>query len=639
MRILYVANVSDLYGASRSLLRLVRRAVEDGHQAEVILPEDGPLCAPLEQAGARVFIHRDLPILRGRNLSGPRGCARLARQTLTSTVRLVKHLRRTRPDLVHTNSGVVLSPGLAARICRVPHVWHMREFMQGASRMWIAYQWLMATLASVIVCNSAAVASQFHPIIRRRKVRVIYNGIPSAEMKPASREQAAAFRRQHGLTGNPLIGVVGRIHLEQKGQDVFAQAAASLAGRRPEAGFVVAGSPYPGNQAHFDRLKAQIEESNLNGRLICTGQVDDLAALYSALDICVLPAKKPEGLGNVLLEAMALGKPVVGTATGGIPEIIEDGHNGYLVEPGDAPALAAALDKLIGDAGLRRRMGEAGRARFEERFGFAACYASLAALYHALADRHPVDSVRVLGMRVDATSYEAAAERVVGWAREGASRYVCCASVNNVMEAHDSRAFRRIMNAADLVTPDGMPLVWGLRLLGARGAGRVYGPDLMRTLLARAEAEGIAVGLYGGTPRALEQLLAALRRRHPALNIAYSWSPPFRLLSEEEDETVMRRLCDSGARLIFVGLSTPKQERWMAAHRGRFPAVMLGVGAAFDFLAGIKPQAPPWMQRSGLEWSFRLATEPRRLWRRYLKQNPRFAALFALELLEKRLAG
>jgi N-acetylglucosaminyldiphosphoundecaprenol N-acetyl-beta-D-mannosaminyltransferase len=243
------------------------------------------------------------------------------------------------------------------------------------------------------------------------------------------------------------------------------------------------------------------------------------------------------------------------------------------------------------------------------------------------------DSLHILGMRLDATRYADVAERILDWARAGESRYLCAASVNNVMEAHDSRAFLRIMNDADLVTPDGMPLVWGLRILGAREATRVYGPELTPVVLAAAHREGIAVGFYGASQGTLERLLTVVRRRYPALEIAYACAPPFRPLTASEDAAVVDAIRNSGARILFVGLSTPKQERWMAAHRGRVPAVMLGVGAAFDFLAGVKPQAPAWMQNTGLEWLFRLGTEPRRLFWRYLKHNPRFAALFAWQLL------
>ena len=248
-------------------------------------------------------------------------------------------------------------------------------------------------------------------------------------------------------------------------------------------------------------------------------------------------------------------------------------------------------------------------------------------------------SRNILGVRVDRTSYIAAAELITSWAEKGETRYVCVASVNNIMEAHDDPDFKRIMNQADLVTPDGMPLVWGLRWLGADGATRVYGPELTPALLAAAERKSVPVGFYGATEEVLEKLLLRLRREFPELEIKFCFAPPFRPLTPEEDAQVSRQICESGTRLLFIGLSTPKQERWMGAHRGRIPAVMVGVGAAFDFLAGTKPQAPRWMREHGLEWTFRLASEPRRLWRRYLKHNPRFAVLFLRQWLSWRLAG
>ena len=244
-----------------------------------------------------------------------------------------------------------------------------------------------------------------------------------------------------------------------------------------------------------------------------------------------------------------------------------------------------------------------------------------------------MESRMVLGTRVDATAYDDAAERVCRWARRGESRTVCCANVHVVMEAYDHPAFRAAVGSADLVAADGMPLVWALRLLGVRGARRVYGPSLMLAVCARAEAERVPVGLYGGTPAALAALEAVLACRFPALRVAYRAAPPFRALSEAERAEARRAVAGSGARILFVGLGCPKQERWMAEERGLTPAVMLGVGAAFDFLAGIKEQAPPLLGRLGMEWAFRLAHEPRRLWRRYLVHNPRFEAFFALQLV------
>jgi len=242
----------------------------------------------------------------------------------------------------------------------------------------------------------------------------------------------------------------------------------------------------------------------------------------------------------------------------------------------------------------------------------------------------------ILGMRVDALTYPETIDRVVRWARAGEGRTVGVATVNNVMEGHDDPSFRDVMNGCDLVTPDGTPLVWGLRLLGVNDATRVYGPELTPRLLARAAEAGVPVGFYGGSPEVIEALRAVAADRWPALEIAYAYSPPFRTLDDREDEETVRAIVASGARILFVGLGCPKQERWMDEHRDRLPLVQLGVGAAFDFLAGTKRQAPAVLQRAGLEWLFRLATEPRRLWKRYLRHNPRFVALFGAQVVRAR---
>ena len=242
---------------------------------------------------------------------------------------------------------------------------------------------------------------------------------------------------------------------------------------------------------------------------------------------------------------------------------------------------------------------------------------------------------RILRTRVDATSYRHATDQVLRWAAAGQSRYVCVATVNNLIEGCDDPGYNALMEAADLVTPDGMPLVWGLRLLGVPGASRVYGPDLTPLVCEEAARRGVPVGFYGGQDDVLDDLAASLTARYEGLRIAYRWSPPFRSLTAEEEAKVADDLVRSGTRVLFVGLGTPKQERWMADHKG-LPMVMLGVGAAFDFLSGRKRQAPRALQRLGLEWLYRLVHEPRRLWRRYLYRNPRFVALFAAQLLHQR---
>jgi N-acetylglucosaminyldiphosphoundecaprenol N-acetyl-beta-D-mannosaminyltransferase len=243
----------------------------------------------------------------------------------------------------------------------------------------------------------------------------------------------------------------------------------------------------------------------------------------------------------------------------------------------------------------------------------------------------------ILGMRVDATSYRDATDRIVDWALRSERRYVCVAAVNNVMRAHDDVGFRDVMNGADLVTPDGMPLVWGLRWLGVPDATRVYGPDLTPAVLTAAESARVPVGFYGGAPDVLDRLMIVLRHRWPALQVTFAQSPPFREMTAEEDRSTVHAINGSGTRILFVGLGCPKQETWMASHHGRIDAVMVGVGAAFDFMAGAKRQAPSRLRSAGLEWLFRLATEPRRLLSRYLRQNPRFALLFARQLVRSRV--
>lgn len=246
---------------------------------------------------------------------------------------------------------------------------------------------------------------------------------------------------------------------------------------------------------------------------------------------------------------------------------------------------------------------------------------------------------QVLGVRVDGTNYPQATSLILQWAARAESRYVCEVPVNGIMEGWDHADFRAVLNEADLVTPGGMPIVWLLRRLGLRGQGRVYGPELMLRVCAAAAREGMPVGLYGGTRRTLARLQASLEQRYPGLNIVYAAAPPFRPLTTAEEASVAADVEAAGCRILFVGLGCPKQERWMARQRGRLPAVMFGVGAAFDFISGEKRQAYRWMQTAGLEWLFRWVHEPRRLFFRYGYHNPRFVWLAARQLWRARRHG
>ena len=217
---------------------------------------------------------------------------------------------------------------------------------------------------------------------------------------------------------------------------------------------------------------------------------------------------------------------------------------------------------------------------------------------------------------------------------------ISAAAVHLVMVAqHDSETREAVR---DMVTvPDGQPLVWALRALGHSRASRIYGPELMARYCERAAETGVRMFLYGGRNQgALVQLVLNLRQRYPGLQIAGGYSPPFRPETEEERDAIAAEINASRAEIVWVGTGQPKQEKWMAEMRDRLHApILVGVGAAFDFHAGLVPQAPPWMQTSGLEWVFRLAHEPRRLWRRYARYNPRFVTGFARQWLRHSLVG
>lgn len=244
----------------------------------------------------------------------------------------------------------------------------------------------------------------------------------------------------------------------------------------------------------------------------------------------------------------------------------------------------------------------------------------------------------VLGVPLAVSDYERVLDWIDAAVAADARCWVTAAAVNLVMSAHDDAEVRGAVAQATLAVPDGVPLVWALRSLGCERATRVYGPELMAMHCARAAAAGTPIYLYGGRdPDALTQLRLMLAERFPGLNVAGGHSPPHRPLSEREREEVAADIDASGAEVVWVGIGQPKQELWMAQMRPLLSApVLLGVGAAFDFHAGLVAQAPAWMGRNGLEWTFRLSREPRRLWRRYATQNPRFLAAFARQLAAER---
>jgi N-acetylglucosaminyldiphosphoundecaprenol N-acetyl-beta-D-mannosaminyltransferase len=248
--------------------------------------------------------------------------------------------------------------------------------------------------------------------------------------------------------------------------------------------------------------------------------------------------------------------------------------------------------------------------------------------------------VNILGVGVSPINVDQAVRAIEGWIAERRSHYVCITNIHGIVESQRDSELRQIHNNAGLVTPDGMPLVWASHLLGFRSVERVYGPDLVLALCERSAGRGYRHYFFGGPPGVAERMAECLEQRFPGLVVAGTYAPPFHPLTVEDDDRIVQAINETRPDIVWVGLSTPKQERWMAAHVGRVSAAaLIGVGAAFDFLSGSKRQAPRWMQRNGLEWFFRVMTEPRRLWRRYATNIPAFLGLFLAQVMRLRRYG
>ncbi len=244
---------------------------------------------------------------------------------------------------------------------------------------------------------------------------------------------------------------------------------------------------------------------------------------------------------------------------------------------------------------------------------------------HPAEDTILPQKVRILHTDISITSYQQVCGILDRFGRAHARGYVCICNVHTLMEAHDNPEYAAILNRALIATPDGMPLVWALRRMGFPCQTRVYGPDLLLAFAAYASRRpDLTSYFFGAGPGVADTLAKSLSCRFPGFMVAGCHSPRFGRMSREEDAACVDAINASGAHVLWVGLGAPQQERWMAEHAAQINAIMVGVGAAFDFLSGAKPQAPRWMMRLGLEWLYRLGTEPRRLWRRYLVHNPRF---------------
>ncbi len=384
-RVLYVHNSADLYGASRSLLRLLGRLPRDRFVPLVVLPEDGPLRKELERLEVAVHIRPGLAVITRPVYATWGGRIRFVARLLRSALDLRALIRREGVSLVHTNTGVVASSGLAARLAGVGHVWHLRDWFQEFRSVWPLYARYMRWSADALVAVSTAVAKQFP---EAAGVQVVHNGFSMDEFACDHAEVARTFRERYGLGAAFVVGCVGRIKQVRKGQEILVEAAALLRDRGRTAKYVIIGSAHPGYEDHQAALERLIAARSLVDSVVLTGEIWDVRSAYPAMDVLVLPSVQPEPFGGVVMEGMAMGVPVVATAVGGSTEQVDDGVTGLLIPPGDPVALAAALESLMADPDLLRRMAIAAPLRVSRRFSLDEMMARLTGIYeHVLAAR------------------------------------------------------------------------------------------------------------------------------------------------------------------------------------------------------------------------------------------------------------
>ncbi len=381
MRILSVNNTADIYGASRCMERVFSRFAEAGHEVHAVVPERGPLVALLEARGIRVHVHPRLPIIDRAQLRSFSGGLRFLLQLPVSVLWLAQLMLRLRIDVVHSNTVVIPSPSIAALFTRRRHVWHVRELLGEFGSLWGPYQRVVHRLSDAIVAISRCTRDQFDPSLRN-KISVIYDGLSDADstVTASHRDQL----RRLAPEGSTLVGVVGRIKFHRKGQEVLVRAAQLLRGRHPDARYLIVGSASPGNEDQVTHLRALMADLGVEDIVLLAGESSDPASVFAALDIAVVPSVQPEPFGCVVMEAMAVGTPVIGSASGGIAEQIVDGVSGLLFTPGDAESLAVALDRLLSHPELRSAMAGNALRRVRTTFSLDGTYQSMVSLFDSL---------------------------------------------------------------------------------------------------------------------------------------------------------------------------------------------------------------------------------------------------------------
>lgn len=375
--VMYVHYPSDLYGAGRSLVRLTSHLDKSDFHPLVVLQKSGPLKDKLEENGIKVLVRHQVMVIERKTYKSWRALF-LPFLFFGSVFHLYLLIKRCNVDVVHTNTGIILSSGIASRIAGVPHVWHIRDWFGEFSFLWSFYSRYILWSSAKVVCVSRAIADQFPA---SPKVIVQNNGFALNEFAIDKRSAAEQFRQLHELNGDFVVGTVGRIKFVRKGQEVLVRAAHMLAAKGVHLKYVIVGSVFPGNEDHLSRLQELIKELHLETDVKLVGEMNDTKPAYASMDVFVLPSGQPEPFGGVVMEAMAMGLPVIGTNIGGTVDQIVDGITGYLIPPNDPIALAERIEIMYRNPTLRQQFSSSAVERIQTIFSLDVMAENMKRLY------------------------------------------------------------------------------------------------------------------------------------------------------------------------------------------------------------------------------------------------------------------
>ena len=381
MKYLFLHCTADLYGASRMMLRTVNKLVEGNHSVHVVLPYSGPLADELKNSNVSVIITNTDPTLRKKSFYSIRIFLRLILDLLKSFFIFRSLVKKNKIEIIITNTSQTLLGGVVAKICKIKHICHVRESYSDYGILWKIFQRYLVHFSDYILCVSKAMMMQFDKKFHLKKIFVVHDGFPLEEFTEPKINEIKNFKDKYELNNFLIIGLVGRIILQRKGQDVFVKAISELKNYFHKTKFLIVGSCYPGNEYHYEDLINLINKLNVRDHVIFTGEQDRMDIVYSCFDISIMASAKPEPFGGVTIESMAYGKPVIGTNIGGTPEQIIHNQTGLLIPPNNPLEMASAIERLIDDKELRIKMGNEGKRRFYENFLFEPYFDKISKFY------------------------------------------------------------------------------------------------------------------------------------------------------------------------------------------------------------------------------------------------------------------